>query len=189
MLRSWICLPLAMGIMKRKKGTIDALFSPGLWTSDGLATQSGDATFWDRSTLYGFRSVFAAGETEKALKYLIYYSRRRTLGEHVPYAVEACPEGNQRHLSAESALYCRVFTEGIFGITPTGFDSFTCAPNLPEEWPAMSLKNIRAFGKEFNLTVQRHEAGLKIHVAVKDGLEETFACKAGESIHIKLKRD
>ena len=37
-------------------------------------------------------------------------------GEHVPYPVEAWPEGNQRHLSAESALYCRIFTEGLFGL-------------------------------------------------------------------------
>ena len=54
-----------MGIMDRKAGTVDALFSPQLWTEDGLATISGGKTFWDRSTLYALRGVFAAGETEK----------------------------------------------------------------------------------------------------------------------------
>jgi hypothetical protein len=124
-LRAWITTPLTVDIYDRKKETVDALFSSRLWTEDGLATLAGNRTFWDRSTLYGLRGVFAAGETEKALTFLKYYSQRRLLGEHVPYAVEAYPEGNQRHLSAESGLYCRIFTEGMFGIRPTGFNSST----------------------------------------------------------------
>ena len=31
-LRSWICIPLTVGIFDRKEGTINALFSPRLWT-------------------------------------------------------------------------------------------------------------------------------------------------------------
>jgi hypothetical protein len=146
LLRSWICIPLTTGIFDRAGGTIDALFSPQLWTDQGLLTQEGSTTFWDRSTLYGLRGAFAAGATEKALKYLTDYSKKRLLGEHVPYAVEAWPEGNQRHLSAESALYCRVITEGIFGFRPTGLKSFSVTPQLPEEWDKMSLNNIIAFG-------------------------------------------
>ncbi|HEX6184675.1 MAG TPA: hypothetical protein VFZ44_12395, partial [Pyrinomonadaceae bacterium] len=103
-LRAWIATPLTVGIFERREGTTGALFSPRLWTPDGLATEAGDKTFWDRSTLYGLRGAFAAGATEKALEFLTYYSRRRLLGDHVPYPVEAYPEGNQRHLSAESAL-------------------------------------------------------------------------------------
>ena len=37
-LRSWICIPLTMGIFERAKGTIDALYSPRLWTKDGMLT-------------------------------------------------------------------------------------------------------------------------------------------------------
>ena len=121
-----------MGIFDRKEGTISALFSPQLWTEDGLASRAGDSTFWDRSTLYALRGVFAAGETDKALQFLQAYSNRRLLGDHVPYPVEAYPEGNQRHLSAESGLYCRIFTEGLFGIRPTGLNSFTFTPQLPK---------------------------------------------------------
>lgn len=47
------------------------------------------------------------------MEHMAYYSQQRLLGEHVPYPIEAWPEGNQRHLSAESALYCRIVTEGI----------------------------------------------------------------------------
>lgn len=185
-LRSWICLPLTMGIKRRAEGTIDALFSPNLWTEDGLATQSGDITFWDRSTLYGFRGVFAAGESEKALQYLMHYSRRRTLGDHVPYAVEAYPEGDQRHLSAESALYCRIFIEGLFGITPIGFNAFMCAPNMPKEWSNMALKDIKAFGKTFNLIIQRNEKNYKINIQINDGSCNIYECKIGTEIEIIL---
>ncbi|HBK28595.1 MAG TPA: hypothetical protein DDZ04_01650, partial [Parabacteroides sp.] len=58
-LRSWICIPLTVGIYDRKQETIKALFSPRLWTKDGLLTQAGSETFWDRSTLYALRGVFA----------------------------------------------------------------------------------------------------------------------------------
>ena len=157
-LRSWICIPLTVGIFDRKAGTTDALFSPRLWTADGLATQSGDKTFWDRSTLYALRGVFAAGEADKALEYLTRYSERRLLGDHVPYPVEAWPEGGQKHLSAESGLYCRIFTEGLFGLRPTGFRSFTLSPKLPSVWDQMALKNINAFGNSFDIEVKREGA-------------------------------
>jgi hypothetical protein len=140
-LRSWICLPLCMGLTDRRDGTIAALFSPRLWTSDGLASQAGDQAFWDRSTLYGLRGVLQAGETTTGLRYLSAYTRRRLLGDHVPYPVEAWPEGDQRHLSSESGLYCRIFTEGLFGLRPTGLDRFSCTPRLPEGWPRMALRS------------------------------------------------
>ena len=163
-LRAWICIPLTVGIFDRAPATIDALFSTNLWTPDGLATEAGDKVFWDRSTLYALRGVFAAGETEKALNYLQYYSTRRLLGEHVPYAVEAYPEGNQSHLAAESALYCRIYTEGMFGIRPTGLHSFNCTPRLPNGWQQMALRHIHAFGSDFDLVVSR--AGDKLHIQV-----------------------
>ncbi|MEN8153004.1 MAG: hypothetical protein ABFR75_03205 [Acidobacteriota bacterium] len=167
-LRSWICMPLTVGIYSRKEETIKALFSPKLWTPDGLATQSGDKTFWDRSTLYALRGVFSSGETEKALNYLHYYSNRRLLGEHVPYPVEAYPEGDQRHLSAESGLYCRIFTEGMFGIRPVGLRSFELTPRLPESWRFMNLRNIYAFKEKFNIKILR--IGNKISVKIiRDG--------------------
>lgn len=164
-LRAWICIPLAMGIYNRKAATIDALFSPNLWTKDGLASLAGDKTFWDRATLYALRGVLAAGETDRALDYLHYYSNRRLLGDHVPYPVEAYPEGGQRQLSAESGLYCRIFTEALFGIRPTGLKSFTFTPRLPKSWPAMSLKHIHAFDRDFDIVVQRIGNKLKTTVS------------------------
>jgi len=185
-LRAWIATPLTVDIFDRKEGTIAALFSPRLWTEDGLASLAGNKTFWDRSTLYGLRGAFAAGETEKAFIFLQYFSRRRLLGEHVPYAVEAYPEGNQRHLSAESGLYCRIYTEGMFGIRPTGFNSFNCTPRLPAAWNHMALRNIHSFGNVFDLEVERAGSGKLIISIKKAGQEKKYAVKEGATQKIQL---
>lgn len=183
-LRSWICIPLTMGIYTRAEGTIDALFSPTLWTKDGLATEAGQTTFWDRSTLYALRGVLQAGETARVMPFLHYYSERRLLGEHVPYPVEAYPEGNQRHLSAESGLYCRIFIEGMFGIRPTGLNSFNCSPRLPQNWDKMSLNNIHAFGAVFDLTVEKKDDGHQKITINRDGKTRQYVIKNGDTINI-----
>jgi hypothetical protein len=187
LLRSWICMPLVVGIQERSKGTMDALFSPKLWTKDGLLTQAGSETFWDRSTLYALRGVFAAGETEKAVNYLSYYANKRLLGDHVPYAIEAWPEGSQRHLSAESGLFCRIVTEGIFGIRPTGLRTFTITSRLPQSWPAMSLRKIHAFHSEFDIVIKREKD--EIQVIIKSSENKILMdklIKEGQSIEVTV---
>lgn len=174
-LRAWIALPFTMGIFDRKQGTLDALLSPKLWSENGIYSEAGNKTFWDRATLYAFRGIFAAHETDTAMRYFKYYSRSRLLGEHVPYAVEAWPEGNQRHLSAESALYARVVTEGIFGIEPTGFKQFNLAPYLPSDWNRMCLNNIRAFDDSFDICVQRKANDFEITINKKNGSEDKLS--------------
>ncbi len=185
-LRAWICTPLTVGIFDRKEGAIQALFSPNLWTEDGLASQAGSKTFWDRATLYGLRGALAAGQTDQAMDFLVKYSRRRLLGEHVPYPVEAWPEGNQRHLAAESALYCRIFTEGLFGIRPTGLRAFQLTPRLPRGWDRAALRDVHAFGNTFDITVAR--AGEKVRVEVlRDGRKLTaHTIDAGAMIDVAL---
>jgi len=186
-LRAWICIPLTVGIFERTEGTVAALFSPRLWTDDGLLTAAGDKTFWDRSTLYGLRGVFMAGEREKALSFFKKYSTRRLLGDHVPYAVEAYPEGNQRHLSAESALYCRVVTEGLFGLRPTGFASFEITPQLPDEWNEMELKNIIAFGgKSIDIRIIRAKEKVNVLIFTDGKLIKSTAIKNGATLSVKM---
>lgn len=185
-LRSWICIPLTVNIFDRKEETVRALFSPRLWTENGLLTQAGSETFWDRSTLYALRGVYACGETEKATEYLKFYSAQRLLGEHVPYAIEAWPEGNQRHLSAESGLYCRIITEGLFGIRPTGFKSFVLTPRLPAEWNQMSLNKIQAFDSSFDVEIQRTGEKLQVTVLNQGKVLVKKDIKDGDSLMIKL---
>ena len=44
-------------------------------------------------------------------------------------------------------------TGGLFGINPTGLGTFDVKPHLPKGVKRMSLKNIRAFGREFDIVV------------------------------------
>jgi len=208
-LRSWICLPLTAGLMDRKEGTLDALFSDRLWTGEGLLSVSSprslkdwrmfdfeellkrflssSRTFWDRATLYGLRGAFNAGAADRAAGKLLEYSRNRLLGSHVPYPVEAFPEGNRKHLSAESALYCRVFTEGLFGIRPTGFRSFSVTPRVPASWDRASLRNIKAFGSRFDLEVVRTGIEtLQLTVLLREGESFTRTLRDGETADISL---
>jgi hypothetical protein len=187
LLRSWICIPLTVGILDRAEGTIDALFSDYLWHKDGLLTQQGTSTYWDRTTLYGLRGSYTAGASDKATEKLKFYSHRRLLEDHVPYAIEAWPEGSQRHLSAESGLYCRVITEGLFGIRPTGFRTFEIKPSMPTEWDTMSLKHIKAFGSDFDVTITRNANGkLNITVLPESGKAKKYTIKEGQTTRIKL---
>jgi hypothetical protein len=158
-LRAWICSPLTAGIFERQAGTVEALISERLWTADGLLSASNQPDFWDRSTIYALRGLFYAGHADKALACLKNFTVRRLFGDHVPYAVEAqsptAIEAAQCHLAAESALYARIFSEGLFGLRPTGLRSFSLRPSLPKEWLQVQLKRIGAFGQAFDLKICR----------------------------------
>jgi hypothetical protein len=186
-LRSWIGIPLTMGIFERKDGTLKALYSPYLWTKDGMLTEAGSKTYWDRALLYALRGTFYAGATDSASKYLQEYSHKRLLSEHVPYAIEAWPEGNQRHLAAESGLYCRVITEGLFGIRIIGFNMFQCQPFLPKGWQKMSLKHIRALQDDFDIYVERKNEQYKIIIRRDKGDVQQFSWDGIRPITVKLK--
>lgn len=187
-LRSWICLPLVAGLDFHREGTAAALLGPELMTSDGVLTAQGDHTFWDRATLYTLRGLFCAGYADEAYGFMHDFSARRLLGEHVPYMVEAWPEGAQRHLSAESGLYCRIVTEGIFGIRPTGLHSFMMTPSLPSSWDRADLRHIKAFGSDFDISVVRQPNGrLEVTVSVNGGKTRRHIISAGRSLRITLK--
>lgn len=166
-LRHWICLPLVVGIHEKKEATIEALFNR-LWSENGVYVEKNSTNpdiskiFWDRATLYALRGTFIAGNTEETLKKLKAFSQTRLLGNRVPYVVEAYPEGNMAHLSAESALYCRVILEGMFGIKPKGLSSFLLTPRLPKDWNEMSLNNVQAFGSSFDITVKRIKNDIEV---------------------------
>lgn len=181
-LRSWISMPMVVGIFERSKATKDALLSPKLRMAEGLLSASGDKTFWDRSTLYTLRGLFYAGFANEALELLEKYSTARLLGEHIPYAVEAFSEGNQAQLSAESGLYLRIFTEGILGIRPTGFGKFSLTPNLPKNWDFMECNKIKFAGKLIDIKVERKKSGYKLTIT-NDGITLDFE---GKNFEIQL---
>mgnify|MGYP000964640630 CR=1 FL=1 len=185
-LRAWICLPVCMGIRTRLGGTLDAMLSGYLWTEDGMLScergkENASDTVWDRSTLYGFKSAFLAGEGNRIWEAFYGYCKKRLLGERVPYAVEAYPEGERRQLSAESALFCRIIPEGILGIAPEGLNRFSFTPCLPASVNRLYLRNIHAFGSIFDIFVEadscRVEMGGKVIYSVKTGKRVTVCLK------------
>ncbi|TXF87623.1 six-hairpin glycosidase-like protein [Neolewinella aurantiaca] len=179
-LRHWIALPLVVGLRGREEGTLTGLFDR-LWTENGVAVEKNHPNpavskiFWDRGTLYALRGAFIAGGVQRAHERLLQYSQERLLGERVPYAVEAYPEGNMAHLSAESGLYCRVFTEGLFGILPTGFRSFRLQPRMPEGWDKMALRNIHALGQDDGFDIEVSRKGQNMTVVIKDSNGEVLS--------------
>lgn len=190
-LRHWICMPLVVGIYERSEATTKALFEK-LWADDGVYVEKNSDNpdiskiFWDRGTLYALRGTFNAGATDVSLNKLQEYSGERLLGKRVPYAVEAFPEGSMAHLSAESGLYCRIFTEGLFGILPTGFNRFNCQPRLPADWDEMALKHIKAFGDDFDIYVSRKDNGLvvKIFSHKKNKIIQETAIQEGSNLEV-----
>lgn len=187
-LRSWICMPLIVGLMDRAEGTIAALTSPRLMTDDGLLTQEGSETFWDRSTLYALRGIYIVGDVATANPFMHHYSEYRLLGTHVPYPIEAWPEGSQRHLSAESGLYCRAVVEGMFGLRPTGLRSFTLSPRLAEGWNNMALRHVRAFGADFDVEVVRRSTKMEVTVTNHaTGKKQTRRLPVGSTANVAFK--
>ena len=185
-LRSWISIPLTMGIYDRAEGTIKAMFSPQLWTENGMLSVSGDKTFWDRTTLYGLRGTLAAGYTERGMEFLQKFSEHRLLGEHVPYMVEAWPEGGQRHLSTENSLYCRIFTEGLLGFRATGFHSFDLTPQMPRAWSHYSFRNVHACtGQPMDIEVTRLSATkLQVKITRNGKVIRKASVKPGQTVHV-----
>lgn len=190
-LRSWICLPLVVGLHQRQAGTLDALFDK-LWSANGVLTElkpgaDSPQVFWDRGSLYAFRGAFKAGAADRALERLTSYSTTRLTGFRVPYAVEAWPENNMAHLSAESALYCRIFTEGILGLEPTGFRSFTLSPHLPAKWDYLTISQIKAFDTTFDVHLRREKQKLQVQVVHQGKVILQRAVRNNTTVEVRLK--
>ena len=159
-LRSWICMPLTVEIFDRADETVKALFSPKLYYDGMMRSTSDHNTTWDRSLLFALRGTFLAGKAEKGIKETVNYCKNRLLGSHAPYSYEAYPEGNRAHLAAESLLFARVVTEGLFGLRAVGMNKLRIKPQLTEICSEISLFGIKLFSKNFNVTA--NENGISV---------------------------
>ena len=151
-----------------------------------MLSVEGDTTFWDRSTLYAFRGILNAGASDRVYPFMQRYIRRRLRGAHVPYAVEAYPEGNQRHLSAESALFCRVVTEGLCGITPVGLHRIALRPAVPAALGSVTLSRIRVCGACFDLRLERQTEGHTVRILHADGYTRQAFLPFGDTLTVAL---
>jgi hypothetical protein len=184
-LRGWILLPIAMGINDRQEGTIAALLSDKLWPdrlkgADILA-ESNVPTEWARETYYALRVLFKAGHTEEALEMTQRAVKAQVFGKQGPY-----PDEDAIDMLCPGSLYPRVFTEGMLGIVPTGLKSFTCTPWLPREWPRMAMRDLCAFGKTWDLVVERTGDKQKIIVISGGKIIFTGSGPAGKTYSVKF---
>ena len=185
-LRAWICLPLCMRIFDRKEDTLNAMFSPYLWTKNGMYTcergeENKNDTVWDRSTLFGFKGAFIGDRVDPYWNALKDFIHTRLFGERVPYVVEAYPENNMRHLSGESGLFCRIITEGLFKMWPEGNKKYRITPTLPGQLTHLKLDGWRLAGHRVCVELERGHL-CKIY---KDGALLT-ECEMGKEIVIQL---
>lgn len=184
-LRAWIAIPLTVGIDSRSDETVKALLSDKLFQNGGIVSRSGEKIYWDRATLYALRGMFYTSHQNQATELLKAYTNSRLLGEHIPYPVEAYPEGNQAQLSAESGLYMRVFVEGVLGYRPTGFKTFTLKPNLPDDWNDFGIDRLFLCGKAADVAVSKNSAGYTVTVSLADK-KITKTAAPGQAVSINL---
>jgi len=173
-LRSWICMPLTVEIFDRADETVSALFSDRLYYDGMMRSTSAHNTTWDRSLLFALRGTFLASKAEKGITETINYCKNRLLGSHCPYPYEAYPEGNRAHLAAESLLFARVITEGLFGLKAVGLNRLRIKPQLSDQCPDIALKHIQLFSKCFH--IQADKSG--IQVTYKDKTYKTDMTEA-----------
>ena len=153
-IRAWNTLPPYMGITNRWKDTCNSI-DKLLWVDGSLRSTEGENIVWDRSALYYIATLFRCGDSERAFNKLFEYSNNRLLGERVPYAIEAYPERGMRHLSAESALFCRIITDGLFNIS-FNKDGFVVNPSLPSSIKNLSLKRIYISNNYYDLIIENN---------------------------------
>jgi len=184
-LRGWILLPLAMGIDERKDGTVAALLSDTLWPNKNegadILAESTRATEWGRETYYALRVLFKAGRTAEALDLTRRVVKAQIFGVNGPY-----PDEDAIDMLCPGSLYPRVFTEGLFGIEPTSLASFDCTPWLPAEWPRMALRDVRAFGRAWDLVVERDGTQQKVKVSTGGQVHLTASGPAGKTYRVSV---
>ena len=184
-LRGWILLPLAMGITERQDATVAALLSDKLWphrmAGADILAESTRETEWGRETYYALRVLFKAGRTEEAIDLTRRVVKAQIFGFRGPY-----PDEDAIDMLCPGSLYPRVFTEGLFGIVPVGLDAFDCTPWLPAEWPKMALRDLRAFGRTWDLVVEREGTLQKVTVTSDNKTLFTETGPAGKCYRIRL---
>lgn len=151
-IRAWNCLPVYMGIKNRAEETLKSI-GDKLWVDAGCRSTEGEKVLWDRSALYYIAALFKADCTDEAWKKLKEYCEKRLLGDHVPYAIEAYPEGDMRHLSGESCLLCRIFTDGLLDIS-FNKEGYAINAHIPVDIKNIKIKNIYLNGRLENFDVE-----------------------------------
>ena len=178
------CIPLTMGILDRKQATIDATLL-AFFVDGGRAGHtsgrenllgSGDAL---RSTRRagGGRDAARDGLPGALLHAAVARRACSLSGGGVAGGQSAASGGGERAVLPD-------FTEGLFGIRPTGLNAFVATPRLPREWDRMALRKIHAFGTVFDLEVSRAGGKLRVDVVREEKRTQSEVFEDGASVRI-----
>ncbi|MEL6823244.1 MAG: six-hairpin glycosidase-like protein, partial [Calditrichota bacterium] len=79
-----------------------------------------------------------------------------------------------------SALYARIFIEGMLGIKPIDFESVSINPKLPKSWGSLSLKQVYLHGKPVDINIVREWKGFRVVITsgeriIFDGIQKNEA--------------
>lgn len=84
----------------------------------------------------------------------------------------AFPDAFYTQATGSQALFCRLFTEGFFGLSTTDqYGVIRCRPRMPSGWREMELQNINVFDTSvtLQLTKSRRYRGMYYFSVVKEG--------------------
>lgn len=70
------------------------------------------------------------------------------------------------HLAAESILFARIITEGMFGLQVTGYRRMKINPSIPESAGRIALRSIKTFGENYDIVYENGKTTL-----IRDGIE------------------
>lgn len=167
--RGWACLAGMARLRFGKDATRYVLEK--MWSEEGVLTAEGEEDVWDRESLYAIRSGFGCGLVDLATaRWIELTERRLTRGRAVPYMQENNDSCAQ--LSAESALYVRVVTEGLLGMQVRGWRMAALRPRCPSGWGGFEVGNVFFAGGWLSFEVLRIEGGLRIMVDGDGGLSK-----------------
>lgn len=182
-LRSHIFYPLISKILKRKNEVIETLLNSQLLKNGNFLTTSYCDTYWDRVTLMAIKGLYNADYN--AYDLLINYCKNRLLNDHVPYPIEAFPEGNMAHLSAESALFCRSVIEGMLNIEIIDEKQFSIKPIFDIKQSFLSIRNIILCGINVSIYLKKIEDKYLLKIKANN-FHKKFYITNNEKITIKF---
>ena len=70
---------------------------------------------------------------------------------------------------------------------PTGLDRFRCTPRLPEGWPRMALRSVKAFNRQFDVVVERRGKLQHLTVVLGGRTIAEHDLANGDSAEIRLR--
>jgi len=91
-----------------------------------------------------------------------------------------------KHLSAESALYCRLIIEGMLGFEQKSFHSFTIAPQLSAQSPSLSLNKLHLGSNVISITLHLINGKVETKIVLNEQVIIHKVVENGEKVVVEI---